>query len=107
MQREKVTVGLWNVVARKLAEFNFFFFPLEEKSSDRVLTVNSEASCAGSLLYSVNSNCIIFFFSIMLSLQNLLHGNHCYTLGISSNRRENVLASLSLAQKNMLAFVCI
>lgn len=55
-------MGLWNVVARKLAEFNFFFFPLEEKSSDRVLTVNSEASCAGSLLYSVNSNRIIFFF---------------------------------------------
>lgn len=42
----------------------------------------------------------------MLSLQNLLHGNHCYTLGISSNRRENVLASLSPAQKNMLC-ICL
>lgn len=42
----------------------------------------------------------------MLSLQNLLHGNHCYTLGISSNWRENVLASLSLAEKNMLC-ICL
>lgn len=42
----------------------------------------------------------------MLSLQNLLHGNHCNTLGISSNRRENVLASLSPAQKNMLC-ICL
>lgn len=42
----------------------------------------------------------------MLSLQYLIHGNHCYTLGISSNRKENVLASLSLAQKNMLC-ICL
>ena len=42
----------------------------------------------------------------MLSLQILLHGNHCYMLGISSNWRQNVLASLSPAQKNMLC-ICL
>lgn len=42
----------------------------------------------------------------MLSLQNFLHGNHCYTLGISSNWKETVLASLSMAQKNMLR-ICL
>lgn len=61
-QREKVTVGLWHVVAWKLAEFNPFPPPLLgiKRPRDLVLSPNSEASWAASLLHSVNSNCIIF-----------------------------------------------
>lgn len=50
--------------SKKISRIELFFLThsSEEKIRDWVLTLNSEASEAGSILYSVNSNCIIFFW---------------------------------------------
>lgn len=60
VQREKVTLGFWHVVAGKLAEFTFFFFflSLEEKRGTQAL--KPAASRAGTRSYTVNSKCVIF-----------------------------------------------
>lgn len=93
----------------KISRIQLFFFPLLgiKRLRDLVLSLNSRQAGLQAF-YTVLIQTASFFaeFSIMLSLQNLIHGNHCYTLGISSNRKGNVLTSLSLAQKNMLC-ICL